>query len=50
MRAKRILGAAIVAVAVPTVLVACGDDDDDNPVDDIEDTIESVVDDVTDNS
>jgi hypothetical protein len=50
MRAKY-LGRAVMVAAAVTSFAACGDDDDDdNPVEDIEDTIESVVQDVTDDS
>jgi hypothetical protein len=51
MRVKQLGWAALVTAAAATSFVACGDDDDDdNPVDDIGDTIESVVDDITDDS
>lgn len=50
MRKRNIGRAAIVALAV-TSFAACGDDDDDDePVEDIGDTVESVVDDLTDDS
>jgi hypothetical protein len=50
MQTKRILRTAVVAIAVPAAFVACSDDDDDNPVEDIGNTVESVVEDVTDDS
>ena len=51
MRAKHLGRAVMVATAAMASFAACGDDDDDdNPVEDIGDTIESVVDDVTDDS
>ncbi len=52
MRAKQLGRAVMVAAAAMASFAACGDDDDDddNPVEDIGDTIESVVDDVTDDS
>ncbi len=51
MRAKQ-LGRAVMVAAAVTSFAACGDDDDDddNPVEDIGDTVESIVDDVTDDS
>jgi hypothetical protein len=58
MRAKHLGRAVMVATAAMASFAACGDDDDDeSPVEEIEDTledigdtIESVVDDVTDDS
>ena len=50
MRAKHYLGRAAMVAAAATLFVACGDDDDDDPVEDIGNTIESVVEDVTDDS
>jgi len=50
MRAKHLGRAVMVATAAMASFAACGDDDDDDPVEDIGDTIESVVDDVTDDS
>jgi hypothetical protein len=50
MRVKQ-LGSALIATAAVVTFAACSDDDDDdNPIEDIGDTIESVVDDVTDDS
>jgi hypothetical protein len=51
MRAKHLGRAVMVAAAAMASFAACGDDDDDDdPVEDIGDTIESVVEDVTDES
>ena len=51
MRAKHLGRAVMVAAAAMASFAACGDDDDDdNPVEEIEDTLESIVDDVTDDS
>jgi hypothetical protein len=51
MRAKHLGRVVMVAAAAMASFAACGDDDDDDdPVEDIGDTIESVVEDVTDES